>query len=50
MNNQAAIGYMIMAANYLNLDSKTIKAMEEVMHEMMDTKSEDRAEKIYKSF
>lgn len=49
MSNQAAIGYMIIAARYLEMDE--IKIME-LAHEMrfsMDEYTEEEAEEVYRN-
>lgn len=50
MNNQAAIGYMIMAATKLKIPPKEQQDMEDMMLRMMDENSEEEAEQAYKSF
>lgn len=50
MNNQAAIGYMIMAAKKFGLNERTIGTLEYEMKKAMDEKSEEEAIKAYKSF
>lgn len=48
MNNSAAIGYMILAAKRLGLDVETIKQLDRMMYDMMDVKSEEEAEEVYR--
>lgn len=50
MNNGAATGYMIIAAKWMGLDDKTIRALEENMYYAMDAKTEEEAEKVYQNF
>ena len=50
MTNGAAIGYMIMAAQALDIDRKVIRDMEHMMHEKMDFYDEEHAERVYQSF
>jgi len=50
MTNAAAIGYMILAAKYSKLDSKTIKQLENNMSYFMDMRTEEQAEETYNKF
>lgn len=50
MNNQAALGYMILTVKQAKLDEKVIKVLESIMIETMDFVSEEEAEQVYKSF
>lgn len=50
MTNDAAIGYMILAAKDLGLDKEVISQLEENMKYFMDVKTESEAEKAYKEF
>ena len=50
MTNGAAIGYMIMAAQALDIDRGTIRDMEHMMYEKMDFYDEEHAERVYQSF
>jgi len=49
MNNQAAIGYMIIAARHLEIDEAKIKELEHEMKFAMDEYSEEEAEEAYKN-
>ena len=48
MTNEAAIGYMILAARSLGLDQEMINGLEEEMAEMMDLKTEEEAKRTYR--
>lgn len=50
MNNEAAIGYMIMAAGGFDLEEDIIRKIEGWMHYKMDIMTEEEAIKAYKSF
>ena len=50
MNNGTAIGYAIMAAKSLELNKDIIKQIESEMNYCMDTKTEEQAEEVYRSF
>ena len=50
MTNEAAIGYMILAAKDLGLDKKVINQLEDNMKYFMDLKTVSEAEKAYKNF
>ena len=49
MKNEAAIGYMILACKALNIDPEVIKKIDREMYMQMDEKTEDEAEKAYRS-
>ena len=49
MNNSAAIGYMILAAQQMGLDKETIRKLESAMNDVMDLFSEDDAEEAYQN-
>lgn len=49
MTNEAAIGYAIIAARWLELDHKTIQKLERAMIEAMDEVTEDAAEGEYRN-
>jgi hypothetical protein len=50
MNNYSAIGFMIMAAKELDVPRASVEALEQMMVKAMDEKTEQEAEKAYKSF
>lgn len=50
MTNAAAIGYMIIAAKNLKLDTKIIKQLESNMAYFMDMRTEEEAEEAYNKF
>jgi len=50
MNNVAAIGYMIRAAEQAEIDRDTIRMLEALMREQMDFHDEKEAEESYNSF
>lgn len=50
MNNQQAIGYMIMATRALGIDDGLTDYIVSKMIRVMDEKTEEEAEKVYKSF
>lgn len=49
-SNEAAIGYMILAATALGLDTKTIIDLDSEMKYFMDLKTVSEAEKAYAKF
>lgn len=50
MTNQAALGYMILAAKRKGYTEEQIRELEGAMLYMMDMKTEDEAEKAYREF
>ena len=50
MTNEAAIGYMIRAAKQTKLGNKTIKILEAIMLEEMDSHTEEEAEQTYYNY
>lgn len=50
MNNGAAIGYMILAAERAELSTKTIILLEALMRGEMEYVTEEEAEQAYKKF
>jgi len=50
MNNEAALGYMTIAAKEIGLDKRVIEAIARMMIMAMDEKTEEEAIKAYKSF
>ena len=50
MTNEAAIGYMILAAKDLDLNKEIIRQLEQNMKYFMDRKTEEEAEKVYTNF
>lgn len=50
MTNEAAIGYMILAAKDLRLDKEIISQLVENMRYFMDVDTESEAEKAYREF
>lgn len=50
MTYKAAIGYMILAAQYALLEREGIEELEYLMLEMMDEHTEEEAEKEYYKF
>ncbi|MGB9812423.1 MAG: hypothetical protein ACPLRZ_11645 [Thermovenabulum sp.] len=50
MTNAAAIGYMIMSAKEIGLKEEMIKELERMMEYMMDIKTEEKAEEVYRSY
>lgn len=50
MNNNQAIGYMILAARRAELSIQHIKHLEFLMKEEMDFSTEEEAERAYKTF
>lgn len=49
MTNGAAIGYMVIAAKEMALDSKTIHELESLMYQAMDYYEEADAERCYQN-
>jgi len=49
MTNEAAIGYMILACKALNIDPELIQRIDREMYLQMDKKTEEEAEKIYRT-
>ena len=49
MSNDAAIGYMILAAQKLGMDPEQIRKLDSMMYAMMDMKTEDEAEEAYRN-
>ncbi len=49
MNNNACLGYMILAAKELELHEKVICALQHQMFTMMDEYTEEEAEQVYKT-
>jgi hypothetical protein len=50
MNNSAAMGYMILAAQSLGMSNNEIKALERAMKQQMDFQTEAKAEVTYRKF
>ncbi len=50
MNNNAALGYAIMAMKNLGYDDKKIEAVIQEMRSIMDFKTEEEAEEKYMKF
>jgi hypothetical protein len=50
MNNESALGYMILAAKELKLDKDIIKQLEAEMKYQMDMYTESEAEQAYNNF
>ena len=50
MTNESAIGYMILAAKALDIAVEDIRKIAQEMQSQMDFKTEECAEKAYKSF
>lgn len=50
MNNNAALGYMIAAAQEIGLSKKQIEALENEMRGSFDVMDEETAEQVYKDF
>lgn len=49
MTNEAAIGYMILACKALKLDNDLIQKIDREMYLQMDEKTEEEAEKMYRT-
>ncbi|MBB6672593.1 hypothetical protein [Cohnella nanjingensis] len=49
MTNAAAIGYMILAAKKLDWSIHDIHTLESMMVDMMDERTEEEAEEIYRN-
>jgi len=50
LTNEAALGYMIKAANEMGLSLQQIRVLEATMRDLMDFITESRAEEIYRKF
>lgn len=50
MTNEAAIGYMILAAKKAAYDEKIVRVFETLMLEQMDFHTEKEAEQTYRNF
>ncbi len=50
MTNEAAIGYMIIAAKAALLDEETIELLERLMTSEMDITAEEEAEEAWSNF
>lgn len=48
MNNEAAIGYAILAAKQIGLTREQIKKLDRAMYEVMDEVTESEAEEVYR--
>lgn len=50
MNNEAAIGYMILAALAAELPESKVREIQDLMISRMDIFTESQAESVYKKF
>lgn len=49
MTNDAAIGYAILSAKRIGWSKEDIRKLERMMYDMMDIKTEEEAEEVYRN-